>query len=263
MSQTFILDVSSFQYRAYHASKERPTYTKDRVPNAAVNLFRNMLERLKRDHQPDYLVAACDSHTPSFRVQLYPLYKATRLSPPEEYVQQLPGFRAVLNSFFIPTFEVPGYEADDIIGTLAAYARKDSDVVIVSGDKDMAQLVAADTSSPNTVRLLNTNKNKILGPLEVYEEYGVWPDQIVDYLALTGDTSDNVPGADGVGPAGALTLLRTFGNVEGVIKRVGEIASARYRHAVQRNVEMIKLSKTLVTINCKVPLENLPNLAPF
>src|SRR5208282_5591309 len=130
MSAAYLLDTSSFIHRAFHASKERPTFTKDGKPNFAINLFRNMLERLQRDHKPDYLIAACDVHAPTFRSELYTQYKAQRPTPPD-----------VLMTAHVPTINFPGYEADDIIGTLAHRIVPIMDVVIVCGDKDMAQLV--------------------------------------------------------------------------------------------------------------------------
>jgi DNA polymerase-1 len=248
MSRTFILDVSSFVHRAYHVSKDRPTFTKDGTPNAAVNVFRTMLNKLRNDHSPDYLVAACDVNEPSFRMKLYPAYKAQRPAPDEALVKQLPGCRAVLIQEHIPIFEMAGYEADDIIGTLCQ--RIEGDVVIVSGDKDMAQLV----EWSGRVTMLNTNTNKFLDDGGVFEEYGIYPSHVVDYLALVGDTSDNVPGCNGVGPEGARMLLKMFNGVEDIIRNAGQISSNRYRHAVLAHREDILLSKRLVTIDCNVPL---------
>ena len=250
MSVTFILDASSLQYRAYHASKERPTFTKDGTPNAAVNLLRVMIARLIREYKPDFMVAACDSETPTFRTSLYSQYKAQRMKPEPFYTAQRDGFRKVL--WPMPIYQQNGYEADDIIGTLCHRILKDSDVVIVSGDKDMAQLVSV-SQDLGEVRFLNTNVDKILNVMGVLDEYGVYPHQVTDYLALVGDTSDNVPGAANIGPKGALALLKQFRNVEEIIARSGEIECARWRHAVQDSKDMILLSKRLVTIDCNVP----------
>ena len=251
MSVTFILDASSLFYRAYHASKERPTFTKEGVPNAAVNLLRTMIARLTREHKPDFMVAACDSETPTFRSTLYSQYKAQRSEPEPFYTAQRDGFREVL--WPMPIYQQNGYEADDIIGTLCERIRKDSEVVIVSGDKDMAQLVNEYSDRGERVQLLNTNIGKILNVRGVVEEYGVWPHQVTDYLALVGDVSDNVPGALGVGPLGALAILKQFRNVEEAVARSGEIECARWRHAVLCYSDAILLSKRLVTIDCNVP----------
>lgn len=253
MSVTFILDASSLFYRAYHASKERPTFTKEGVPNAAVNLLRVMLARLTREYKPDFMIAACDSETPTFRATLYPQYKAQRSEPEPFYTAQRDGFREVL--WPMPIYQQNGYEADDIIGTLCERIRKDSEIVIVSGDKDMAQLVSV-SQDLGEVRFLNTNIGKILNVCGVLEEYGVWPYQMTDYLALVGDVSDNVPGASGIGPLGALAILKQFRNVEEAIAHSGEIECARWRHAVQDSRDAILLSKRLVTIDRNVPLED-------
>jgi DNA polymerase-1 len=253
MSQTFIIDASSFQYRAFHASKNRPTYTKDGLPNAAVLLFKKMLRRLLAEHSPDYTIAAADTCEQTFRTKLYAFYKATRLTPPEDYIRQLPGFDEALRNEHIPVFAVPGYEADDVIGTLCQAIRKVADVVIVSDDKDVAQLVSV-SHDEGEVRLLNDSKNQMLNIADVKERYGVWPHQMVDYLALVGDSVDNVPGADGIGCVGAAMLINQFGSVEHIIHHASEIAAGRLRHAVLCYADSIRLSKKLVTIDCNVPL---------
>ncbi len=263
MSTAYLLDTSSFIHRSYHASKERPTFTKDGKPNFAINLFRNMLERLQRDQKPDYLIACCDVHAPTFRSELYAEYKAQRPTPPEDLISQIDGCMDVLLKAGVPTINFPGYEADDIIGTLAHRIVPVMDVVIVCGDKDMAQLVEV-YGEGQCVRVWNTGKNKMLGPIEVFEEYGVMPHQIVDYLSLVGDTSDNVPGCKGIGPKGAIELLKQFGNLDAILNRSSEISSKTYRHAVQNNREMVRLSRKLVTIDCNVPLPDVSNLySPF
>ena len=250
MSRTIIIDASSFQYRAFHASKERQTFTKEGVPNAGVILLRSMLERLQRSYSPTYMCAAFDSKTPTFRSALYPQYKAQRSKPDENYIAQIPGFRSVF--FPMPCYQKDGYEADDIIGTLCYRILKDCpDVLIASGDKDMAQLVGVFTAGE--VQLLNTGKDRVLNSRGVYEEYGVYPQQIADYLALVGDECDNVPGGRGIGPVGALALLKQFKNVEQIISHAGEIESSGLRKAVRENADMILLSKKLVTIDCDVP----------
>ncbi len=250
MSRTFILDASSFWYRAHYASAERQTYTRNGIPNAGVNLFRKMVAALKKEHNPDFIIAACDCHAPTFRNQLYPDYKANRRAlPPVDYTAQEPGFRKVLEEFNIQSYEMLGFEADDVIGTLSQ--RLETDVVIAAGDKDMAQLV----EWSGRVKMLNTNTGKILDSMGVFDEYGVYPQQVIDYLALVGDASDNVPGCDGIGPNGALLLLKMFSTVEEIIRRVGEISSKRYRRAIMFHAADILLSKKLVTIDCHVPLE--------
>lgn len=238
--RTFVLDVSSFMYRAYHASKDRPYYNKAGEPIYAIHTFRTMMERLRRDHKPDFMVAACDPGRPSFRVQLYPQYKADRLTPPEEFLKQKPGMLAVLDEYCVPQFQVDGYEADDIIGTLAEQITG-CDVYICSADKDMCQLVRPG------VYVLNPAKG-VLDASRVEQEMGVKPAQVTDLLALLGDSTDNVPGCPGIGDKGAVQLVRQFGSVEKAIAQSGCIAHAAYRRAVQRNIEQILLCKKLVTI---------------
>lgn len=246
MSTTLVIDASSFQYRAFYAALPRPTYTKDGTPNYAVNLFRTMLYKIRKDYAPSNIAAALDCPEPTFRRKLYPDYKATRRTPPAEYIAQLPGFRAILQEFAADIHEMPGFEADDIIGTLAKHTP--GNVLIASGDKDMAQLV-----SDYRVRLLNTNKSAVLESAQVIEQYGVRPEQIPDLLALIGDVSDNVPGCKGIGDKGAVELLRKFGTVENLLSRHGEVQEARYRRALITQTETVLLSKKLATIDCDVP----------
>lgn len=255
----YLLDTSSFIHRAYHASKERPTFTKEGVPNAAVYLFRTMIQRLRRDYSPDYMIAACDVHAATFRKLIYPKYKAQREAPPEDLLQQLPGIRRVMVEEGVPTVEHEGYEADDIIGTLAKRLNDiGMDNVIVSGDKDMAQLVGGRT------RMLNTNKNEMLDVAGVERVFGVRPDQIVDLMALRGDTSDNVPGAPGIGDKGSLAIIKDFGTLEQALARSGEVSHSGYRKSLQNNLELIRLSKKLVTIVCNVPLADVSEMySPF
>ena len=257
MSTTFILDASSLQYRAYYVTEQRQTFTKEGVPNAAVFLFRTMLQKIKRDHNPSTLLAACDSKAPTFRTKLYPFYKANRQQPPAAYAAQRAGFLEVMIAESIPSFHVEGWEADDVIGTLAKQHAEIDDVVIVSGDKDMAQLVRTGRGVQGAVSVLNTNKDKIFGPLQVLEEYGVLPQHICDYLALVGDSSDNVPGAKGIGPKSAIELIKQFGTVEQMCERPGEISSGRLRHAVVIYKDWILLSKKLVTIDCNAPIHQM------
>lgn len=257
MKQTLILDSSNLQYRAYYASEARPEYDKAGNPVAAVKLFRVMIQKLKRDYSPDLLIAGCDSRAPTFRTALYPDYKANRRTPPEDYTKQRPGFLEVLEQEGVASYSALGFEADDVIGTLAKkYSEQGDDVVIVSLDKDMAQLVSISHDN-GCVSLLNTNKNVMLDPLGVLGEYGVMPHEVCDYLALVGDSSDNVPGARGIGPKGAKLLIKQFGNVEALCARAGEISSGLYRHNVIIYKEWILLSKKLVTIDCNAPV--LPN----
>ena len=253
-SRAFIVDASYMQYRAHYVTEQRQTYTKEGIPNAAVLLLRKMLDKLKRDYTPEIMVAGCDSASPTFRKVLYADYKGNREDPPADYALQRPGFLESFQKEQIPTFAAEGFEADDVIGTLAKqYSEKGYDVTIVSGDKDMNQLVSVSHDN-GCVSVLNTNKNRLLGPFEVLEVFGVWPHEIPDYLALVGDTSDNIPGANGIGPKGAVELIKQFGCVEEMIQRAGEISSGHLRHRVLEYSDMILLSKKLTTIDCNAPI---------
>lgn len=242
---TYILDTSSFMHRAYHASKDRPYCDKAGNPIQAIWLFRTMLERLRRDQKPDFIVAACDTGKPSFRVQLYPQYKADRATPHEDFIKQKPGMYRVLDELGIPMFELDGYEADDIIGTLTKQIPPD--IYIATCDKDMMQLVG------RGVYVANPDKG-VLDAAAVMRYMGVPPEHVVDLLALEGDATDNVPGAPGIGQKGARELVKQFGTVEKVIAESGRIYNAGYRRAVQRYGDQILLSKQLVTIRTDLQL---------
>ena len=253
--RAFIVDASYMQYRAHYVTEQRQSYTKEGIPNAAVLLLRKMLDKLKRDYSPDVMVAGCDSASPTFRKKLYADYKANREAPPADYAAQHPGFLESFNKEQIPTFAAEGFEADDVIGTLAKqYSEQGHDVTIISGDKDMNQLVSISHDN-GCVSVLNTNKNRLLGPFEVLEVFGVWPHEIPDYLALVGDTSDNIPGAKGIGPKGAVELIKQFDCVEEMIQRAGEISSGHLRHNVVIYKEWILLSKKLTVIDCAAPIQ--------
>lgn len=249
LEECFLLDTSSMMHRAYHATKERPECTKEGVRVEAVRTFHAMVDRLQRTYLPDYVIAACDVHVPTFRKIIYPAYKAQRSEPDAAFLAQVPGMMEVLHLKGIPCIEVPGFEADDIIGTLCDRITKDgTSVVVVSGDKDIAQLVRPG------VQFLNTGLGRLLDGDGVRDVYGVEPNQIIDLLTLRGDTSDNVPGCPGIGEKGSLELITKYGCIEAVLKRCHEIPHAKRRRAIQANVEQIKLSQTLVTIRRDVPI---------
>lgn len=220
-------------------------------PTEATYIFNNMLRRLIADHRPEYIAAVFESEGPTFREQEYAEYKANRPQMPAELASQIPYIRRILEALRIPVLEYEGYEADDIIGTIARQAvGRDLDVVIVSSDKDMLQLVS------DRVRLLNPIKDdKIYDPATVEEETGVRPDQIPDLLALKGDAIDNIPGAPGIGEKGARELVRRFGSVEAALERAADVERRAYRESLVANRERILLSKRLATIQCGAPVE--------
>jgi DNA polymerase-1 len=268
----FLLDTMSFIFRAYHAmQRSRPMSTRSGLPTAATYVFVNMIKKLRQDFEPKYFAAVFDpsgevfrderarsmgplrkwnSKTQSFEDVAYDGYKAKRESMPEDLRRQIPYIRRSLDALHIPILEAVGFEADDVIGTLAREAAEQGhDVYIVSGDKDMMQLVTPQ------VRILNPQKdNLILDPEKVKEVLGVPPEKVVDVMALRGDSVDNIPGAPGIGDKGSVDLIVEFGSVEAVLDRAAEVKRKTYRESLEQNRDAVLLSKELVTIDCHVPL---------
>ncbi|MGH9585985.1 MAG: 5'-3' exonuclease, partial [Acidobacteriaceae bacterium] len=269
----FLLDSMSFIFRAYHAmQRQRPMSTRTGVPTAATYVFVNMLNKLRRDFQPEYLAAVFDVSAPVFRDERakamttirkfniktqtfeevdYAGYKANRTEMPPDLAQQLPYIRRALEAFRIPILQAEGFEADDVIGTLAAKAAKvGHPVFVVSNDKDMLQLVTDD------VKVLNPVKdNLVLDRDKVTETLGVPPEKVIDVMALRGDSIDNIPGAPGIGDKGSVELIQQFGSLEAALERADEVKRKTYRESLQNNRDNILLSRELVTIHCGVPLE--------
>ena len=263
----------SFIFRAYHAmARQRGMSTKTGLPTAATYVFVNMLRKLRDDFSPEYLAAVFDVAAPTFRDQQaegltsvrrfdlktqsfqeieYQGYKANRKEMPGDLAQQLPFIRRALEAYRIPILELGGYEADDVIGTLARKAVGQSySVYVVSSDKDMLQLVN------DRVHVLNPPKdNLICDAAKVEEILGVPPERVVDVMALRGDSIDNIPGAPGIGDKGSVDLIRRFGSVEQALDRAAEVEKKTYRESLQNNRDNILLSKKLVTIDCDVPIE--------
>src|SRR5690348_10365022 len=269
----FLLDSMSFIFRAYHAmQRQRPMSTRTGVPTAATYVFVNMLNKLRRDFQPEYFAAIFDVSTPVFRDERakamttirkfniktqtfdevdYEGYKANRTEMPPDLAQQLPYIRRALEAFRIPILQAEGFEADDVIGTLAAQAAKAGHpVFVVSNDKDMLQLVT------DHVKVLNPVKdNLVLDRDKVTETLGVPPEKVIDVMALRGDSIDNIPGAPGIGDKGSVELIQQFGSLEAALDRADEVKRKSYRESLQNNRDNILLSRELVTIHCEVPLE--------
>jgi DNA polymerase-1 len=247
----YLIDVSSLFFRAFYAI--RPLSTPAGVPVNAVYGLLSMLIKLLKSEKPEYAVVCYDRKEPSFRKDLYVDYKANRTEMPDELVQQIPYLRRLVNSLGIPSLEVPKFEADDLIGTLTRIGlENNAEVVIVSGDKDFAQLV-----KPG-VLLLDTMKETRLDEAGVLEKWGVKPEQFLDYLAIVGDTSDNIPGVSGLGPKGALKLLSEYGSLEKIYENLDQIKPSGAQEKLRNSQDMAFLSKKLVTIEQKVPLqENL------
>lgn len=242
----------SFIFRAYHAmARQRGMSTRKGLPTAAIYVFVNMLRKLRDDFSPQYLAAVFDVAAPTFRDQQYKEYKANRSEMPGDLAQQIPYIRRALEAYRIPILEMPGFEADDVIGTLATKAvREGRHVYVVSSDKDMLQLVN------DRVLVLNPPKdNLICDAAKVDEILGVPPERVIDVMALRGDSIDNIPGAPGIGDKGSVDLIRRFGSLEATLDHAAEVERKTYRESLQNNREQILLSKELVTIKCDVDID--------
>lgn len=250
----FLIDSFGFIFRAYHArarSGGPPMRTAAGISTEAVYIFHNMVKKLISQHQPTHLAAIFESMGPTFRDEAFAEYKANRSETPPDLLEQIPWIRKTLEALRIPVIESAGFEADDVIGTLARKAVEDGvEVAIVSSDKDMLQLVN------HHVRMLNPMKNdQWYDADEVQKFMGVRPEQVIDLLALKGDTVDNIPGAPGIGEKGALDLIQRFGSVENAMEYAAQVERKTYRESLQNNRDIILLSKTLATIRQDCPLE--------
>jgi DNA polymerase-1 len=251
-ARLFLIDAMSFIFRAYHAmARQRGMSTRKGLPTAAIYVFVNMLRKLRDDFSPQYLAAVFDVAAPTFRDEQYKAYKANRSEMPGDLAQQIPYIRQALEAYRIPILEVSGYEADDVIGTLATQAAaQNRTVYVVSSDKDMLQLVN------DRVLVLNPPKdNLICDAAKVEEILGVPPERVVDVMALRGDSIDNIPGAPGIGEKGSVEIIQRFGSLEAALDRAAEVERKTYRESLQNNRGQILLSKELVTIKCDVDIE--------
>ncbi len=246
-----LVDGSSYLYRAFHAL---PPLTNSRgEATGAVYGVVNMLRSLLRDCAPDYVAVVFDAKGKTFRDELFDQYKAHRPPMPEELAAQIEPLHQIVRAMGLPCLVVEGVEADDVIGTLARQAREEGlRTVISTGDKDMAQLVDKE------VTLVNTMNNTRLDPPAVKEKFGVRPDQIVDYLALIGDSSDNIPGIPGVGPKTAAKWLNQYGNLDALIAHAGEI-KGKVGEKLRAHLDRLELSRKLATIRQDVPLPVAPH----
>jgi len=246
----FLIDGNNYVFRAFYAI---PNLTNSKgFPTNAIYGFATMLIRIIKEWKPDYIAVAFDVKGPTFRHEAYELYKATRRAMPETLIPQIPYIKDMVRGFSIPVLEKPGIEADDIIGTLAKrYSEQDMKVFIVSGDKDMMQLVG------ENVVIIDTMKDKVFDAAAVKEKFGVPPEQVVEIMGLTGDKTDNIPGAPGIGPKGALRLIEEYGTVENVLKNVDRIKNAKAKECIRLHRDQIIMSRELVRIRTEedVPFE--------
>ncbi|MGH7541944.1 MAG: 5'-3' exonuclease, partial [Gemmatimonadota bacterium] len=245
----FLLDGYALIYRAFFAMISRPLTTSSGENTSAPYGIARFLLRLIEEYEPDYLGVVLDAGD-SFRTELLEEYKATREKMPDELEASVPRCREIFEAFRIPVIEAEGWEADDVIGTLArAAAERGLRTVIVSGDKDFHQLVDERTSLLNPGRGGPAGVDEEWVTLENAEErFGVPPERVTDYLALLGDSSDNVPGVPGIGKKTAPALIQEWGDLEGILEHAEEVSGTRARRALLEHAESARLSKRLVTI---------------
>lgn len=251
----FLVDAMAHIYRAFFAPMPQRLTGPGGTPTNVPFLFGNILRRLIKDYQPDYIGIVFDPPGATFRDKLFEKYKAQRAPMPEEMRVQLPFVRRLCEAMRLPILEVQGYEADDVIGAMATQAaKKNLDVLVVSNDKDMMQLVG------ENVRTLRTGSggakaDVIVDQKKVGEILGVPPERVVDYMALLGDNIDNIPGAKGIGEKGAAELIKKYGSVEKALDHADEVPNKRYREALQQQREQVMMSKQLAKIATDLPLK--------
>jgi len=248
-----LIDGSAYIFRAYHALPPL-TRKSDGLPVGAVAGFCNILFRYlegnKSGDAPTHVAVIFDHSSKTFRNDIYPAYKANRPELPEDLRPQFPLTREATRAFNIACIETEGYEADDIIASLSCKARDaGGSVTIISSDKDLMQLIG------DGVNMLDPMKNKLIGPDEVFEKFGVAPNRVVDVQSLAGDSVDNVPGAPGIGIKTAALLIQEYGDLETLLARAGEIRQPKRREALVDNADQIRISKRLVQLDCDTPLD--------
>ena len=244
----FLVDGHSHLYRAFFAV--RGLSTTDGRPTNAVFGFTSMLRKLIDSYQPDYLAVAFDMPGPTFRHEMYADYKAKRQAPPDELIEQIPMVHRLLEGMRIAVLTKQGYEADDILGALARRgAEKGFDVTVVTGDKDMNQLLGP------RVTVLDTMKDRVTTAESLRKELGFGPDKVTDMMALSGDASDNIPGVPKVGPKTAVKLIRDYGDLENVLAHASEVKGKTLRKNLTEYADQARLSKKLATIDTRVPMD--------
>lgn len=251
MKKLYLIDVSSMFFRAFYAI--RPLTSPSGLPVNAIYGFLSMITKLLKEEKPEYLVFCYDRKEPSFRKEMYEDYKAHRSEMPEDLGKQIPYIKKLAEILNIPSLEVASFEADDLIGTLTKYGRRQGmEVVIVSGDKDFAQLIE------DHVIIYDTMKDVRYNAQLAFEKWGVRPDQFIDFLSIIGDTSDNIPGVKGIGEKGAIKLLEQFKDIEEIYENIDKIEPKGIREKLIASKDNCLISKKLVTITTDIPIdENL------
>jgi DNA polymerase-1 len=249
----FLVDGSGYIFRAYHAIRFEPRTPEGVHVNAVYGfcaMMWKLLKEMKPDEKPTHLAVVFDKSEKTFRTEMYKDYKAHRPPPPDDLIPQFPLIREAVRAFEIPCIELAGYEADDLIATYARIAcEAGATTTIVSSDKDLMQLVN------DCVVMYDTMKDVKIGIPQVMEKFGVGPDKVIEVQSLIGDSTDNVPGVPGIGPKTAAELINTYGDLETLLKRTSEIKQEKRRQSLIDNAELARISKKLVTLDDKTPLE--------
>lgn len=265
MKRVFLIDAMSHIFRAFFAPmgmRQEPMRNSKGQVTQAVFVFTNMLRKLIKDEKPEFIAAVWDTAAPTFRHDSFADYKANREAMPDDLASQLPFIVRVCEAFNVPILKMDGFEADDLIGTLAQEcAKKEMQAVIVSNDKDLCQLVR----DPYIVAMRQNSQNlkrKVpVPPIEwcdeawVKNKFGLPPDKIIDLLGLMGDAVDNIPGAPGIGEKGALKLVLEYGSALAAMEHADEISHKTYRESLQNNQDIIRQSLELATVHCEVPID--------
>ncbi|MGA2517787.1 MAG: DNA polymerase I [Thermodesulfobacteriota bacterium] len=242
----FLIDGSSYLYRAFfaigHLSNSRG------LPTNATYGFTQMLLKVLKDHRPDYLAVIFDSKAPTFRSEIYKEYKANRPAMPDGLTPQIPYVKKIIEGYRIALLEMDGYEADDLIGTVAKRMQSEVDVVVITGDKDILQLVN------DRIQVYDTMKEKRFGVEEVIQRFGVSPEQVVEVMGLAGDSIDNIPGVPGIGEKTAVQLIKTYGSIENLLAHVEEIPQKKLKENLRTHGDLARLSRQLATIHTDVPI---------
>ncbi len=255
MKRLFLVDASGYIFRAYYAV--RPLSNSKGLPTNALFGFTSMLMKLLKDEKPEMVGIVFDVARKTFRNEKFPAYKANRDEPPADLIPQFPYFRKIVKALNLPVLELPNYEADDVIGTIAKkFEKKGWETVIVTGDKDLMQLV------DEKVSLYDPMKDKMIREPEVFEKFGVGPGQVTDILGLAGDSSDNIPGVPGVGDKTAMKLIQEYGSIENLLEKAGEV-KGKMGEKLREFADQARLCKELATIVTDAPLEyDLKDFAP-
>ena len=244
----YLIDGNSYAYRAFYAIKELST--SKGFPTNAIYGFTNMLLKLIREKNPDGVVVSFDSPVPTKRHIIFEAYKAHRPETPRGLIEQMPHLKKLISAFHIKIFEIPGYEADDILGTIAKKLESGGmNVFIVTSDKDMLQIV------DRNIKIYDPVKDKVLDEEYIKDKFGVGPDRITEFMALTGDAVDNIPGIKGIGEKTARELLSSVKSLEELLENTSLIKREKLRKLIAENIDMVKLSQTLATIDTYVPID--------